>query len=118
MNAHERNQNGLTLFLHFYTEKACVRENLLFYPGEKRRIYLSGEKLQTAFPLEVILLKEGEIWKLNDRPLYKENFSILYTKAGEEIMVVLSMREEKLFPCGKVFLQGKREIQIGKALAL
>ena len=115
MNAHERNQNGLTLFLHFYTEKACVRENLLFYPGEKRRIYLSGEKLQTAFPLEVILLKEGEIWKLNDRPLYKENFSILYTKAGEEIMVVLSMREEKLFPCGKVFLQGKREIQIGRA---
>lgn len=115
MSAHEKNQSGLTLFLHFYTEKTCLRECFLFYPGEKRRIFLSAERLQTVFPMEILLRKEGEIWKLNDRPLYRGNFSLLQTKAGEKVLVVLSKREERFFPCGKVFLQGRTEIQIGRA---
>lgn len=113
MNAHEKEQCGLALFLHLYTKRACTRKNILFYPGEQHRIYLEEECLGTAFPVELFLYREKQGWRLNDTILFEDNFCFLQTGAGEEIMAVLSVRDEKLFACGKVFLRDQAEIKVG-----
>lgn len=113
MSAHERKKSGLVLFLHLYTGKMCTRKCVTLYPGERQRIYFSKESLQTAFPVEITLWQEGQSFWINDRRICEDNFCILKTGAGEEIMIVLSGRNEKFLSCQKVFLPGKERIEIG-----
>ncbi|MGN0377371.1 MAG: type VII secretion protein EssC [Suilimivivens sp.] len=115
MNAHERRQNGLTLLLHLYTKKSCIRKCFSFYPGERHRLSLTAESLQTVFPVELVLEMEGKDFRLNGKKLHEESFCILKTKAGEEIMAVVSRRTGKLTPCGKLSIWGETEIRIGNA---
>lgn len=115
MIAHEMKRNGRTLFLHFYAKKSCIRKSFLFYPGERRRIYLSEEILQTTCPMELILWQDGQAWILNGSRIYEERFSFLKTKAEEDIMVVLSAGSKQLAPCGRLALSSETDIRIGSA---
>lgn len=114
MSALKAWQNGLAVFLHFYTSKVCIRKNITFYPGERRRFFLDAERLQTAFPIMIILEWDTKLWKLNGKKIYEENFCTLRTKAGEEITVVISRRGKRLMPCKKLSISGEREIRAGK----
>lgn len=115
MNAHGTKQNGLTLFLHLYSKKACIRKCIIFYPGERQRLCIPAENLQTAFPAELVLEREGPAWKLNGKLVCEESFCILKTSAEEEIMAVISERSKCLKPCGKLSLFGEEEIRAGNA---
>ena len=65
MSAHEKRQNGLAVFLHIYTMETYIREKLLFFPGERRKLYLPAERLGTYGPMELMLEREDGIWKLD-----------------------------------------------------
>lgn len=114
MSAHRIQQKGLTVFLHFYTGRVYIRRSFVFYPGERHRIFLASASLKTAFPILVMVEKDGELWKLNGYILREGNITILKTEAGEEVMTVLSLGKEKLMPCERLVLSDKREIRIGK----
>lgn len=114
MNARKMQQSGLTVFLHFYTDRVYIRKNFVFYPGERHEIFLTAESLKTAFPLVVVVKKEKELWRLNERTICQENICILKTEAEEEIMAVISERKKRLMPCEKLVLPNKMEIRIGK----
>lgn len=114
-SAYGNRQDGLAVFLHFYTKKVCLHEKIIFYPGEQRRIRMPGAKLGTAFPLAFLLEREGEAWKIDRRILSGDAFCILKTQAGEEVTVILSSQKAHLGSCGKILLHKKTEIRAGCA---
>ncbi|MGN1179758.1 MAG: type VII secretion protein EssC [Suilimivivens sp.] len=58
---------------------------------------------------------EGQIFLLNGRKIREESLCILKSRAGEEIMAVLSKQNKKLIPCGKLCFSQKAQIRVGSA---
>ncbi|MBD5456246.1 MAG: type VII secretion protein EssC [Lachnospiraceae bacterium] len=114
MSARNAESKGLTVFLHLYTSKSCIRKNIVYYQGERRRLFFTAGNLQTALPVMIILEKDREVWKLNGKQVYDGGFCILETESEEEIMAVISIRGEKLLPCSRLKLSEEREVRVGK----
>lgn len=115
MHAHEKSRDGLTVFLHLYTSQSCIRKSFTFYPGEKQKIEIEKETLGTVFPVTFVLEKEGEHWLLDSEVIPEEGCTWVHTDANEEVLLVLSIRNRVLLPCGRIPLDGRQEIRIGKA---
>lgn len=115
MSAHEKRQNGLAVFLHIYTMETYIREKLLFFPGERRKLYLPAERLGTSGPMELMLEREDGIWKLDGRRAAESSFYSLKTQTGEEAAVVLSGGKERLCPCKRVIPGSRSQISVGSA---
>lgn len=114
-NARNQKENGLTVFLHFYTGEISMHEKIMFYPGERRRIEISSERLHTAYPVVFVLEKEGQVWKLNQTAVSENSFFTLKTEAGEGIILVISRGRAELLPCGRILLYKKSEVNAGSA---
>lgn len=114
-DARNKKENGLTVFLHFYTEEISIHEKIIFYPGERRRIDISAERLHTAYPAVFVLEKEGQIWKLNQTPVSENSFFPLKTEAGEGVILVISKGRRELLPCGRILLYKRPEVIAGSA---
>lgn len=115
MHAHEKSRDGLTVFLHLYTSQNCIRKRFIFYPGEKQRIEIEKESLGTVFPVIFVLERKGECWLLDGSVLSEEGCTWMNTQADEDILLVLSGRNEVLLPCGRIPLDGRQVIRIGNA---
>lgn len=105
---------GITVFLHLYTQRSCIRKDFVFYPGERRRLFFTAKSLQTVLPVRIILEKSRELWKLNGKQVSEGGFCFLKTEADEKIMAVISARKEKFLPCSRLRLPAGREIRVGK----
>lgn len=115
VNAREKSENGLTVFLHFYTIEICVHEKIIFYPGERRRIEMSAERLHTAYPVTFVLEKEEQIWKLNQTAVSENSYLMLETEAGEAVMLIIAKAGKEFLSCGKILLHRKTEVNVGSA---
>lgn len=100
MKAHEMKKSGLAVILYFYAPKICISRRVNFYPGEKIKIALTEEQLQTAYPVLFVLERE-------------EGYQILYTQAKEKIVVVTVPEIGAFLSCKRLPLLEKAVISIG-----
>lgn len=114
MKPDENNSKGLIIFLHFYTPKAYLRKEVVFFGEEKKKLLLLSESMETAADMPVYLEREGQLWRLNGKSLSFESYVFLKTKAGEEVMTVISKKSMRIAPGGKILLCNAF-IKIGKS---